>query len=171
MYWSHFIHHSKAIHRVINPLAYLAAGDSTSRANVADWGTNTVGRARAHTLTFHVKTNTRAHTCRDTYADTRARVSLGRGRHGDPRVGKKEEKKNLGIQLEPKARSLTRATSRDRKIFLPASLPRKMSKKKKRKKKGQEEGRGRGAKKKKRGREKKNRIQLHSRNPLLALRE
>lgn len=28
MYWRHFIHHSKAIHWVINPLAYLAAGDS-----------------------------------------------------------------------------------------------------------------------------------------------
>lgn len=34
MYWSHFIHHSKAIHWVINPLAYLAAGDSTAE----HWG-------------------------------------------------------------------------------------------------------------------------------------
>lgn len=53
MYWRHFIHHSKAIHWVINPLAYLAAGDSAAerRGWLGHKHQNTHGNARQPTQT------------------------------------------------------------------------------------------------------------------------
>lgn len=53
MYWRHFIHHSKAIHWVINPLAYLAAGDSAAerRGWLGHKHQNTHGNARPPTQT------------------------------------------------------------------------------------------------------------------------
>lgn len=135
MHWRHFIHHSKAIRWVINPLAYLAAGDSPAerRSWLGHKHQNVHGNARPQTLARPF--------CRDVHF-------FQRGRHGDPWADRslKKKKKASVIQPEPKTRSLTRAASRDRKIFLSAS----------RKKK--EEG-------------EKDRIQLHSGKPLLALWE
>lgn len=75
MYWSHFIHHSKAIHWVINPLAYLAAGDSTAE----HWGWLGHKHRGAHTHIHnpHKHTHTRI-------LQRHTRTFSWRGRHGDP---------------------------------------------------------------------------------------
>lgn len=92
MYWSHFIHHSKAIHWVINPLAYLAAGDSTAK----HWGRRTHNDACTHTHThFHI--NTRAH-----ILQTHAHISL-MGSPWWPTNGKKtlRSDRNQDTLLDP----------------------------------------------------------------------
>lgn len=109
MYWSHFIHHSKAIHWVINPLAYLAAGDSTAEY----WGwlghkhteihTKMHARTHMHTHIPHKHVHTHTHT---RFLEGVAMVT--------------RERKNLVIQPEPKTCSSTWATSRNRKAFLSA---------------------------------------------------
>lgn len=127
MYRRHFIHHSKAIHWVINPLPYLAAGDST--AERSSW----LGHKHQNTRKC-TPANTRLQRC----------TFFPKGSPWWPLSG--ERKNSNVIQPEPKTRSLTRAASRNRKISLSVSWKKK------------EEG-------------EKDRIQLHSRKPLLALWE
>lgn len=118
MYWSHFIHHSKAIHWVINPLAYLAAGDST--AEHSGWlghkHRNTHRNAHKHTQS-HSTWIPHKHTHIQTLT-----LSLWRNKHthifseGVAMVTLK--RKSLVIRPEPKTCSSTQATSRNRKTFL-----------------------------------------------------
>lgn len=129
MYWSHFIHHSKAIHWVINPLAYLAAGDSTAEQcgwlGHKHWAhTQKCTHTHTHTFTFHVNTDTHIF-CKDTHARFFEGVAMVT-----------HEWKNLVIRLEPKTRSLTQAASRDRKIFLLASRKRRARRRRRRSRKG-----------------------------------
>lgn len=82
MHWRHFIHHSKAIHWVINPLAYLAAGDSPAerRSWLGHKHQNVHGNARPQTLARPF--------CRDAHF-------FQRGRHGDPWAGRSKKRKKL----------------------------------------------------------------------------
>lgn len=83
MYWRHFIHHSKAIHWVINPLAYLAAGDSAAerRGWLGHKHQNTHGNARPATQT------------RPFFLQGCAFFFPRRGRHGDPWAERERGKK------------------------------------------------------------------------------
>lgn len=80
MHWRHFIHHSKAIHWVINPLAYLAAGDSPAerRSWLGHKHQNVHRNARPQTLARPF--------CRDAHF-------FQRGRHGDPWADRSKKKK------------------------------------------------------------------------------
>ena len=134
MYWSHFIHHSKAIHWVINPLAYLAAGDSTAE----HWGWLGHKHTETHT-TMHAHTNIHIpHKHMYTHsADTRTHFLEGVAMVTHERKKPCDPTGTEDMLLDPSDQPQQK------------NLPLSSLKKKK----------------------KKNRIQLHSRNPLLALRE
>lgn len=133
--WSHFIHHSKAIHWVINPWAYLAAGDGS--------GTNTLE---------HTPQQKEMHTGTQENLHTHTHTFFWRGRHGDPGAEKPCDPTGTEDML------LDPSDQPQRKSLPPLSPPGKKRKRKKQKEGGE-------------GRRRKNWIQLHSRNPLLALRE
>lgn len=140
MYWSHFIHHSKAIQWVINPLAYLAAGDST--AEHRGW------RGHKHTHK-HALTERHVHIFTHILLQRTHTHIFSQGSPWWPMCGKTLwSNRNWRHAPWPERPSAAQKSS--------SRLPEKEMKKK-------------TTKKRKKG--KKNWIQLHSRNPLLALRE